>query len=181
MYLPAPRRKIALHEDLLQKPLSLRRAAPTASTSAQSSAAATNETTTQPDSDLTSCPTSPLAPLPEDKDREAGPTRTADPVLICQPLEFSLASSGWGMPVVASMRTKAKDIIRADLNDELSLGEQDPDARQKAVDKLTKTFKELQNHQNDWGAKFVICEQLKSVKNTRSARIRRNEARDAQA
>ncbi|KAJ8075360.1 hypothetical protein PM082_019698 [Marasmius tenuissimus] len=79
------------------------------------------------------------------------------------------------------VQTKAKDIMRADLNNELSLGEQDPNTCQKAIDKLTKTFKEFQNHQNDRGAKFVLHEQLKSVKNTRSTRIRRNEARNAQA
>ncbi|KAK1233798.1 hypothetical protein PQX77_003025 [Marasmius sp. AFHP31] len=234
-YLSAPRRQLALHQDLPQKPrarpyphpamrrrsptpppirVPQRGGVPTGTTSAQSSTTTTNGTTTQrasstgkaeKDCEPKSCPGSPLTPLPGDKggagdeetgdeetedeeagdgeagDGEAGPTRTADPVLICQPRNFTLKKSGWGGPVLASMRAKTRDIIRDSLNDKVSYGDQDPNARQKAIDKLTQSFKELQNHQNDWGAKAVLRDQLKSVKNTKSAFIRRHPSEGAQA
>ncbi|KAJ3885012.1 hypothetical protein GG344DRAFT_83226 [Lentinula edodes] len=96
------------------------------------------------------------------------PDPVSIPTIIVPPPHSSMtvANTGWDVATTKAYRKIAREAVKVHLDIQKPLGDQSPEAHEKARIMIEEIFTELKFHEAHWGADTLLRDQLKSVKDT---------------
>ncbi|KAJ3825930.1 hypothetical protein F5880DRAFT_1610691 [Lentinula raphanica] len=115
-------------------------------------------------------PGSPLTPVDDAFSTDTGcdATPEARPIFIPQPNNPNINRVGWAPASLKAYRSKAREAVERYLDHHISLASQDTTALAKAIDHVESVAVFFKVHEDHWGARLLLRDQLKSVKDTRT-------------
>ncbi|KAL0563106.1 hypothetical protein V5O48_018969 [Marasmius crinis-equi] len=117
-------------------------------------------------------------PVPCPQVGQSGPTAQPEVVVVPRPPNFQL--SHWPAHYVTAVRSAARDAILKHLDAAKCLDKQDATALHCAREMVfqdarqSHDFSNLRTHEDFWGVNAVLRDQLRSMRDTGAARVRRN-------
>ncbi|KAH7869975.1 hypothetical protein F5879DRAFT_988106 [Lentinula edodes] len=89
------------------------------------------------------------------------------PIIIPPPhSNMTVGNAGWDVSTTKAYRKIAREAVKLHLDIQKPLGDQSPEAHEKARMMIEEIFTELKVHEAHWGTDTLLRDQLKSVKDT---------------
>ncbi|KAJ4495670.1 hypothetical protein C8J55DRAFT_553438 [Lentinula edodes] len=89
------------------------------------------------------------------------------PIIIPPPhSNMTVGNAGWDVSTTKAYRRIAREAVKLHLDIQKPLGDQSPEAHEKARMMIEEIFTELKVHEAHWGTDTLLRDQLKSVKDT---------------
>ncbi|KAH7876544.1 uncharacterized protein C8R40DRAFT_1068354 [Lentinula edodes] len=89
------------------------------------------------------------------------------PIIIPPPhSSMTVGNAGWDVSTMKAYRKIAREAVKLHLDIQKPLGDQSPEAHEKARFMIEEIFTELKVHEAHWGTDTLLRDQLKSVKDT---------------